>query len=53
MDILYQSFNNYVSVGSFAELSGRVFNWLEEYCKPTQLRSLTTNVLQQTLDFRQ
>jgi MAX-like protein X len=34
MDNLFQSFNASVSVTNFAELSGSVFNWLEEYCKP-------------------
>ncbi|XP_014663072.1 PREDICTED: max-like protein X isoform X2 [Priapulus caudatus] len=53
MDVLYQSFNNSVSVSNFAELSGCVFNWLEEHCKPGHLRSLTSSILQKTLDFRQ
>lgn len=34
MDNLFQSFNANISVSNFAELSGSVFNWLEEYCKP-------------------
>ncbi|KAL2746511.1 max-like protein X isoform X1 [Vespula maculifrons] len=33
MDRLFQSFNN-ISVANFAELSGCVFSWLEEHCKP-------------------
>jgi len=32
MDRLFQTFN--VSVANFAELSGCVFSWLEEHCKP-------------------
>ena len=34
MDMLFQSFNASISVATFAELSGCVFNWLEEHCKP-------------------
>lgn len=33
MDQLFQTFNN-ISVANFAELSGCVFSWLEEHCKP-------------------
>ena len=38
MDSLFKSFNGSVSVTNFAELSGSIFSWLEEYCKP-QVRS--------------
>ena len=37
MDLLFQSFNNSISVATFAELSACVFSWLEEYCKPQVL----------------
>ncbi|XP_044008611.1 max-like protein X isoform X2 [Aphidius gifuensis] len=33
MDRLFQTFNS-ISVANFAELSGCVFSWLEEHCKP-------------------
>lgn len=39
MDNLFQSFNANISVSNFAELSGSVFNWLEEYCKPQVMTS--------------
>lgn len=47
MDSLFQSFNNTISVTSFAELSGCVFSWLEEYCKPQTLRDLVLSLLRQ------
>lgn len=47
MDNLFQSFNANISVSNFAELSGSVFNWLEEYCKPQTLRDVTLGILQQ------
>jgi len=34
MDSLFVSFDASISVASFNELSGSVFSWLEEYCKP-------------------
>jgi len=34
MDALFVSFDASISVASFNELSGSVFSWLEEYCKP-------------------
>ena len=37
MDSLFQSFDRSISVNGFAELSGSIFNWLEEYCKPQVL----------------
>ncbi|XP_067012147.1 max-like protein X isoform X2 [Anabrus simplex] len=46
MDQLFQSFSN-VSVANFAELSGCIFSWLEEHCKPQTLHDLVLNVLQQ------
>nr|XP_050869497.1 max-like protein X isoform X3 [Vespula vulgaris] len=46
MDRLFQSFNN-ISVANFAELSGCVFSWLEEHCKPQTLREVVLSVLQQ------
>jgi len=45
MDSLFQSFNSSISVANFAELSGCVFSWLEEYCKPQTLRELVLSVL--------
>jgi MAX-like protein X len=47
MDTLFQSFNASISVASFAELSGCVFRWLEEYCKPQSLREVTLGILRQ------
>lgn len=32
MNRLFETFN--ISVANFAELSGCVFSWLEEHCKP-------------------
>lgn len=46
MDRLFQSFNT-ISVANFAELSGCVFSWLEEHCKPQTLREVVISVLQQ------
>jgi hypothetical protein len=34
-------------MNNFSELSGCVFNWLEECCKPPLLQELMMNVLQQ------
>ncbi|XP_013380190.1 max-like protein X isoform X2 [Lingula anatina] len=48
MDALFQSFNASISVANFAELSGCIFSWLEEYCKPQSLRELVLAVLRQT-----
>lgn len=45
MDQLFVSFNN-VPVNNFAELSGGVFSWLEEHCKPQTLRDLALQVIQ-------
>ena len=38
MDSLFQSFNQQVSMNNFAELSGCVFSWIEEQCKPGDLQ---------------
>ncbi|XP_066581921.1 max-like protein X [Prorops nasuta] len=46
MDRLFLTFNN-ISVANFAELSGCVFSWLEEHCKPQTLREVVVSVLQQ------
>ncbi|CAL7937560.1 unnamed protein product [Xylocopa violacea] len=46
MDRLFQTFNN-ISVANFTELSGCVFSWLEEHCKPQTLREVVLSVLQQ------
>ncbi|XP_078662284.1 max-like protein X isoform X3 [Branchiostoma floridae x Branchiostoma belcheri] len=47
MDHQFQSFNQSISVASFAELSACVFSWLEEHCKPQTLRELMLSVLRQ------
>ena len=41
MDSLFQSFNQQVSMNNFAELSGCVFSWIEEQCKPGDLQVAT------------
>ena len=38
MDSLFHSFNQQVSMHNFAELSGCVFSWIEEQCKPGDLQ---------------
>merc|ERR1719499_2002903 len=48
MDSLFQSFNTQVSMNSFAELSGCVFTWIEEQCKPGDLQDLMYGILKQT-----
>ena len=40
MDSLFQSFNSQVSMNNFAELSGCVFSWIEEQCKPGDLQGM-------------
>ena len=45
MDALFGTFNANIGVSSFAELSGCVFSWLEEYCKP-QVGTVVTCVEQ-------
>lgn len=47
MDSLFQSFNENVSMKNFSELSGCVFTWLEEQCKPQLLQELMCKILQQ------
>ncbi|GAB1601082.1 max-like protein X isoform X1 [Argonauta hians] len=47
MDSLFQSFVSTVSVSNFAQLSTCVISWLEEYCKPKNLKELVVGVLQQ------
>ncbi|XP_023238746.1 max-like protein X isoform X1 [Centruroides sculpturatus] len=46
-DSLFQSFNSSISVSNFAELSGCVFSWLEEFCKPQKLQELVLSILRQ------
>merc|ERR1719407_167999 len=48
MDELFQSFNQQVSMNNFAELSGCVFSWIEEQCKPGDLQDLMYSILKQT-----
>jgi len=45
MDSLLQSFNQQVSMNNFAELSGCVFSWIEEQCKPGDLQDLMFAIL--------
>jgi len=47
MDSLFQSFNQQVSMNNFAELSGCVFSWIEEQCKPGDLQDLMYSILNQ------
>merc|ERR1712026_571804 len=49
MDSLFQSFNQQVSMNNFAELSGWVFSWIEEQCKPGDLQDLMYSILNQTV----
>ena len=49
MDSLFQSFNQQVSMNNFAELSGCVFSWIEEQCKPGDLQDLMYSILRQTV----
>lgn len=44
-DSLFHSFDKAISVANFAELSGSVFTWLEEYCKPQTLRDMVFSLL--------
>eukprot|EP00092_Neocalanus_flemingeri_P012269 GFUD01013225.1.p1 GENE.GFUD01013225.1~~GFUD01013225.1.p1 ORF type:complete len:239 (-),score=75.84 GFUD01013225.1:82-798(-) len=48
LDSLFQSFNQQVSMNNFAELSGCVFSWIEEQCKPGDLQELMYAILKQT-----
>jgi len=45
-DNLFASFES-VSVANFADLSGSVFSWLEESCKPQALKQLSASILSQ------
>jgi len=45
MDELFKSFDKSISVENFDKLSGSVFSWLEEYCKPQTLQELTLGIL--------
>jgi MAX-like protein X len=45
MDELFKSFDQSISVENFDKLSGSVFSWLEEYCKPQTLQDLTLGIL--------
>jgi len=47
MDTLFQSFNTQVSMNNFAELSGCVFTWIEDQCKPGDLQEILNNTLRQ------
>lgn len=51
MDSLFQSFNQQVSMNNFAELSGCVFSWIEEQCKPGDLQDLMFQILRVTYSF--
>ena len=44
-DQLFTSFNQTVSTGNFTELSGCIFSWLEETCKPQTLKKITNAIL--------
>lgn len=46
-DSLFQSFDAAVTVKNFDELSGGIFGWLEEHCKPLTLRDIVISVLKQ------
>jgi len=48
MDSLFQSFNQQVEMNNFATLSGCVFTWIEEQCKPGDLQDLMYGILRQT-----
>eukprot|EP00095_Tigriopus_kingsejongensis_P010015 maker-scaffold1048_size67263-snap-gene-0.21 protein:Tk10015 transcript:maker-scaffold1048_size67263-snap-gene-0.21-mRNA-1 annotation:"max-like protein x" len=50
MDTLFHSFNEHVRMNNFSELSGCVFSWLEEHCKPQHLQDLMYNILKQVRD---
>ena len=45
MDKLFESFNEQVGMNNFSELSGCVFSWLEERCKPQMLQEVMYDVL--------
>lgn len=37
-DNLFQSFNTMINPGSFGELSGSMFNWLEQMCSSNVIK---------------
>jgi len=47
MDSLFQSFNTQVSTKDFTELSGSVFTWIEDQCKPGDLQDILNSILRQ------
>merc|ERR1712183_834171 len=47
LDSLFHSFNQQVSMNNFAEMSGCVFSWIEEQCKPGDLQDLMYAILKQ------
>jgi len=51
VDQLFMSFSS-VSVKNFAELSACIFTWLEEHCKPLNLREIVMKVLHRLTSFR-
>lgn len=47
LDSLYQTFEPSIATNNFADISGSVISWLEEHCKPQNLREIMCGVLQQ------
>lgn len=45
MDKLFDSFNEQVGMNNFSELSGGVFSWLEDQCKPQMLQDVMYDTL--------
>lgn len=46
-DSLFQSFDSSVKVQDFNEITACIFSWLEENCKPSTLRNVTADILNQ------
>ncbi|XP_065194222.1 max-like protein X [Sycon ciliatum] len=46
MDTLFQSFDACISVNNFEVLSSSIFQWLEEFCKPQNMRGIVISSLQ-------
>jgi len=46
-ECLFQSFSSTVAVKNFEELSGGIFAWLEEHCKPRTLREVALSIMNQ------
>lgn len=44
-DSLFQSFDSSVKVNTFNDISACIFSWIEENCKPSTLRGVTMNAL--------